>query len=122
MPALTTTALRTQLASGETASIYVLLGADEAEKHAVANEFVDTVDEGLRAFNVDRFYGGDIKVETLLDAAANAVLLTQHLTYVQDLMPDRPGLGAAGDRCRAPEIDNVGHDGSFSNESRNKRW
>ena len=60
MPALTTTALRTQLASGETASIYVLLGADEAEKHAVANEFVDTVDEGLRAFNVEKFYGAAI--------------------------------------------------------------
>jgi len=31
----------------------------------------------------------------LLDAGANAVLLTQHLTYVQDLMPDRPGLGSS---------------------------
>jgi predicted MFS family arabinose efflux permease len=31
----------------------------------------------------------------LLNAAGNAVLLTQHLTYAQDLLPERPGLGSS---------------------------
>jgi predicted MFS family arabinose efflux permease len=34
-------------------------------------------------------------VLALLNAAGNAVLLTQHLTYAQDLLPDRPGLGSS---------------------------
>ena len=69
MPPLSPAALRAQLASGDTASLYVLLGDDDAEKSSVAAEFADTVDEGLRAFNVDRLYGGETKVEDLLGAA-----------------------------------------------------
>src|SRR5690349_9698580 len=69
MPALTTVALRTQLASGDLASLYVLVGDDDSEKSAVANEFADTVDEGLRAFNVERFYGGDTRATDVIDAA-----------------------------------------------------
>lgn len=34
-------------------------------------------------------------VLALLNAAGNAVLLTQHLTFAQDLLPDRPGLGSS---------------------------
>ena len=33
------------------------------EKSAVAAEFAEMVDEGLRAFNVERIYGGEMKVE-----------------------------------------------------------
>ena len=40
------------------------------EKSAVAGEFADIVEEGLRAFNVDRLYGGEIKVDDLVDATA----------------------------------------------------
>ena len=69
MPPLSPAALRAQLASGDTASLYVLLGDDDAEKSSVAAEFADTVDEGLRAFNVDRLYGGETRVEDLLGAA-----------------------------------------------------
>lgn len=69
MPTLSPAALRAQLASGATASLYMLLGDDDAEKSSVAAQFAETVDEGLRAFNVDRLYGGDARVEHLLDAA-----------------------------------------------------
>jgi predicted MFS family arabinose efflux permease len=31
----------------------------------------------------------------LLNAAGNAILLTQHLTFAQDLLPERPGLGSS---------------------------
>lgn len=35
----------------------------------MAGEFVEMVDEGLRAFNVERMYGGETKVADLVDAA-----------------------------------------------------
>jgi DNA polymerase III subunit delta len=69
MPALSPAALRKQLASGDIGPLYVLVGDDDAEKSSVAAEFTDTVDEGLRAFNVDRFYGGDVRMDDVLDAA-----------------------------------------------------
>ena len=71
MPPLSPSLLRKQLASGETAPLYMLIGDDDAEKAAVAGEFMDAVDEGLRAFNVDRLYGGDSKVDDLVQAAAD---------------------------------------------------
>ncbi len=69
MPVLSTAALRKQLATGDMAALYLLVGDDDAEKSAVAADVADVVDEGLRAFNVDRFYGGETRVDTLLDAA-----------------------------------------------------
>ncbi len=69
MAALSPAALRKQIASGDTGPLYVLVGDDDAEKSLVAAEFTDMVDEGLRAFNVDRFYGGDVKMDDVLDAA-----------------------------------------------------
>jgi DNA polymerase-3 subunit delta len=72
VPVLTSAALRTQLASGEPAPLYLLLGSDDAEKSAVAAEFVDLVDEGVRAFNVDRVYGAETAADDLI-AAANTL-------------------------------------------------
>jgi DNA polymerase-3 subunit delta len=69
VPLITTAALRQQIASGDTGPLYALVGADEAEKSAVAGEFADIVDEGLRAFNVERLYGGETKVDRLIDSA-----------------------------------------------------
>lgn len=75
MPALTPAALRTQIASGATGPLYLLTGEDDVEKTAVANEFAETVDEGLRAFNVDRLYGGDASVDDLIQAAATLPMM-----------------------------------------------
>lgn len=75
MPALAISTLRAQLAAGETAPLYALVGADDAEKSAVAGEFADLVDEGLRAFNVERLYGGDAKVGELVDAACTLPMM-----------------------------------------------
>jgi DNA polymerase-3 subunit delta len=69
VPVLNQGQLRTQLKGGDAASLYVLVGADDAEKASVAAEFGDLVDEGLRAFNYDRLYGGDMSVADLLQAA-----------------------------------------------------
>jgi len=75
MPALTAASLRKQLASGETAPLYALVGADELEKSAVAVEFAEMVDEGLRAFNVERMYGGEMSVNDLVDAASTLPMM-----------------------------------------------
>jgi len=75
MPPLTPAALRKQLESGETGPLYMLVGEDDEEKAAVAADFVETTDEGLRAFNVDRLYGGEQQVDDLIDAAATLPMM-----------------------------------------------
>jgi DNA polymerase-3 subunit delta len=70
MPVITQAQLRKQLTSGETDPLYLLIGTDDAEKATVAAEFAEMVDEGLRAFNVERLYGGEMELNQLLDAAA----------------------------------------------------
>ncbi len=99
MPPLTTAALRKQLASGETAPLYMLVGADEVEKSAVSAEFVEMVDEGLRAFNVDRVYGGETRVDELRDSAATLPMMApRRIVVVLDaerlFIPKREGKAA----------------------------
>ena len=53
----------------------MLIGDDDLEKDDVAGEFEDLVEEGLRAFNVDRLYGGEIKVDDLVDASATLPMM-----------------------------------------------
>jgi DNA polymerase-3 subunit delta len=66
---VTAAVLRKQLAAGDVGPLYVLVGDDDAEKSALAGEFAELVDEGLRAFNVDRFYGGETRADALTEAA-----------------------------------------------------
>ena len=61
--------VRKQIAAGAVAPLYVLLGADEAAKVALAGEFLELVETGLRAFNVDRLYGGETTAGEVVDAA-----------------------------------------------------
>jgi DNA polymerase III subunit delta len=61
--------VRTQIAAGKVAPIYLLLGADEAAKIALAGEFLELVEHDLRAFNVDRLYGGEASGAHVVDAA-----------------------------------------------------
>ena len=69
MPPVTPAALRKQIAACDTGPLYLLIGDDDVEKTAVAGEFADLVDEDLRAFNVERLYGGETKVDALVNAA-----------------------------------------------------
>src|SRR6202035_1080274 len=59
MPAKSPAAIRQQIASGHPDPIYLVQGDDDSEKSALAGEFADLVDEGLRAFNVERIHAGD---------------------------------------------------------------
>ena len=61
--------VRKQIAAGKVAPIYVLLGPDEAAKIALAGEFLELVEADLRAFNVDRLYGGETTGAQVVDAA-----------------------------------------------------
>ena len=75
MPAVATSVVRKQIASGETEPLYALVGGDDTEKSAVAAEFAEMVDEGLRAFNVERMYGGEMKVNDLVDSASTLPMM-----------------------------------------------
>ena len=105
MPPLTPAALRTQLASRETAPLYALIGEDDVEKSAVAGEFAEMVDEGLRAFNVDRLYGGEIKVGDLVQATATLPMMAPRRVVVileaeKLLIPKRESKAADEEQAR----------------------
>ena len=82
MPVLTATILRKQLAAGETDPLYMLVGADDLEKSSVAAEFAEMVEEDLRAFNVERIYGGESKVDALIDAASTLPMMAPRRVVV----------------------------------------
>ena len=69
MAAASQSDVRKQIAAGKVAPIYLLIGADEAAKIALAGEFLDLVETDLRAFNVDRLYGGETTGAEVVDAA-----------------------------------------------------
>jgi DNA polymerase III delta subunit len=105
MPPLTAAALRKQLTTGDTAPLYALIGADEVEKSAVATQFIDMVDEGLRAFNVDRLYGGDAKVDELIDSANTLPMMVPRRVVVlleadKLLTPKRESKAAEEEQAR----------------------
>jgi DNA polymerase-3 subunit delta len=69
LPSASQADVRKHIASGTVAPLYLILGADEAAKIGLAGEFLELVDEGLRAFNVDRLYGGETTAAAVVDAA-----------------------------------------------------
>ena len=75
MPQITPAALRNQIASEATGPLYMLVGDDETEKSLVASEFAEMVDEGLRAFNVERLFGADSDADELIHAAATLPMM-----------------------------------------------
>ncbi len=69
MPVASEAEVRRQIQSGRVGAVYLLLGADEPAKAALAGEFLSLVDPDLRAFNVDRLYGGETTAGAVVDAA-----------------------------------------------------
>ena len=105
MPQVTASAIRKQIASGETPPLVVLVGADDVEKSAVAGEFADMVDEGLRAFNVERMYGAEIKVDTLVESARTLPMMVPRRVIVvmeaeKLLIPKRESKAADEEQAR----------------------
>src|SRR5215470_6260951 len=80
MASLTPSAVRKQIASASPDPIYLLTGEDELEKSALAAEFADLVDEGLRAFNVERIHAGDLTTgDKLVDGVGSIVAAARTL-------------------------------------------
>jgi DNA polymerase-3 subunit delta len=56
----TAAAVRKQIRAGNADPVYLLQGEDEIEKSGLAHEFEELVEEGLRAFNVERIHAGEV--------------------------------------------------------------
>jgi DNA polymerase-3 subunit delta len=105
MPAISRATLKKQIAAGDTGPLYLLVGDDDGEKSAAAAEFAEMVDEGLRAFSVDRLFGGEIKADDLFDAAATLPMMApRRIVTVFDgerlLIPKREGKAADAEQER----------------------
>jgi DNA polymerase-3 subunit delta len=80
MPVATPAAVRRQISAGATDPIYLLLGADDVEKSALAGEFAEVVDEELRAFNVERLHAGDMTSgDKLADGVSSLIAVVRTL-------------------------------------------
>jgi DNA polymerase-3 subunit delta len=109
VPPVAPSALRTQLASSDTGPLYALVGGDDVEKSAVAAEFAEMVDEGLRAFNVERMYGGDMKLSDLLDSARTLPMMVPRRVVIvleaeKLFMPKRESKAADEEQQRLEEF------------------
>ena len=78
MPISTPTAVRKQIESGSVGSLYLLQGDDDIEKAALGHEFEALVDEGLRAFNVERIHAGDVTSGDRLVAVVSSLVAAAH--------------------------------------------
>ena len=78
MPLAAPAAVRKQIESGSVGSLYLLQGEDEIEKSALGHEFESIVDEGLRAFNVERIHAGDVSSGDKLVSVVASLVAAAH--------------------------------------------
>jgi DNA polymerase-3 subunit delta len=76
LPNLTPAAVLKQIESGTPDPIYFVQGEDEIEKSALAASFADLVEEGLRAFNVERVHAGDLTTGDKLAEGVASLIAT----------------------------------------------
>jgi DNA polymerase III subunit delta len=62
--------------------LYVLTGPDELMKSQLAAEFGELVEAELRAFNVERLYGGEASPQTVTDAARTLPMMTDRRVII----------------------------------------
>src|SRR3954470_18238410 len=80
MPIASPAAVRKQIQSGNADPLYLLQGEDDVEKSALAADFCDLVEEGLRAFNTERIHAGDLTTgDRLADGVASLVAAARTL-------------------------------------------
>ena len=95
--------VREQAARGELEPLYLVTGDDDAEMSALSSALADSVEEELRAFNVQRFYGTDsgTTLAEVLDAAGTFPLLTSRrvvlLMQAQVLLTGKKAKAASTD-------------------------
>jgi DNA polymerase III delta subunit len=74
MSALLPAAVRKQIAASRPDPVYLLQGEDDVEKSALAHEFEELVEDGLRAFNVERIYAADLTSGDKIAAAVSSIV------------------------------------------------
>jgi DNA polymerase-3 subunit delta len=74
MATATPSAVRKQIAAGAPDALYIILGEDDVEKTALAHQFEELVEDGLRAFNVQTVHPGDVSSGDRLAAVIDDVL------------------------------------------------
>lgn len=88
MPTLTASDVKKHIAARTPAAVYVLTGPDDREKSDLASSFAELVEPELRAFNVERVYGGDVEASDVVDAARTLPMMTDR-RVVTVLQADR---------------------------------
>ena len=86
----TPAAVRARIASGEADPVYLLQGEDDVERSALASEFVELVEEGLRAFNVETIHAGEMTsgdriaegVASIVDAARTLPMMARRRVVI----------------------------------------
>ena len=74
MPSATAAAVRKQIAQGDLAPIYLIVGDDDVEMGKLAAEISAVVEDELRAFNLERMYATDKTVTPASIAEAASTL------------------------------------------------
>ena len=111
MPVISADAARQHIASGKTRPVYLLVGDDEWEIADLVEGFSDLVDEGFRAFNVERIYASERPSE----AESAAVLASRGLPMMS---PRRVVLLLRADKLLKPKRKKgEGEEGAEENES-----
>jgi DNA polymerase-3 subunit delta len=96
MPTITPSTALEQIAAGDLAPVYLVLGDDDVEQAEMAHAFEQVVDEDLRAFNVDRFHGGESTLSEVIEAARTLPMMA----------PRRLVIVLRVERCLAPKREN----------------
>ena len=91
-----------QIAAGDLAPVYLLLGDDDLEKAELAGAFEQAVDEGLRAFNVEWLDGAEATPRHVVEAAATLPMMAPRRIVIvrraeRCLTPKRESRAAAAD-------------------------
>ena len=103
MRSITPAAALEQISGGTLDSLYLILGDDAVEMAETAAAFEQAVEEGIRAFNVDRLHGGSATLGQVIEAtrtlpmmAPRRVVIVQHAEHC--LTPKRETQATAADQ------------------------
>lgn len=98
---MTPAQLKAAISKGDAAPVYLLEGADVLERHEVASGFLDLVDEGLRAFNVETVHAADATSASVRDQMLSAIIASARTLPM--MAPRRVVLVHDADRLLSPK-------------------
>jgi DNA polymerase-3 subunit delta len=107
---LTPEALRQDIERGQLDRVYLLDGDDDVEKLSLATAFAESIEEDLRAFNLDRLYGGESRIRgwTIVDLARTLPMMAPRrvilVLQAEKLLATRKGDEAGAADLEALEL------------------